>query len=136
MKQKLQELAKKLTIRKGPLPDIGGVGVQAGNNQGLDGEPGCTDHRPDVRQPGPLWPAGKIEAVRGCHAVARGIANVGGAPDLFEAIFVPLWITAEDEAEDSQENEPACNKNGHKIAKIAKIADKPPKIPDFRLVHL
>ena len=100
----------KLTIRKRPLPDVGGVGVQPGDNQGLDGEPRCTDHRPDVGQPGLLWPTGEIEAVRGCHAVTRGIADVGGAPDLFEAIFVPLWITAEDEAEDSQENEPAYKK--------------------------
>ena len=104
-------------VGKGPLGHDGGVGVQLGHHEGLDGEAGGRDDGPDIRQSSD-GVAGKVEAVGGRDAITGSIANVGRAshflkwtkipkmdqnPKLdqnskipktyLEAILVPLWIS-------------------------------------------
>ena len=65
-------------VGEGPLGHDGGVGVQLGHHEGLDGEAGGRDDGPDIRQSSD-GVAGKVEAVGGRDAITGSIANVGRA---------------------------------------------------------
>ena len=77
-------------VGKGPLGHDGGVGVQLGHHEGLDGEAGGRDDGPDIRQSSD-GVAGKVEAVRGRDAITGGIANVGRASHFLKWIKIQKW---------------------------------------------
>ena len=78
-------------VGKGPLGYDGGVGVQLGHHEGLDGEAGGRDDGPDIRQSSD-GVAGKVEAVGGRDAITGGIANVGRASHFLKWIKIQNWI--------------------------------------------
>ena len=75
-------------VGEGPLGHDGGVGVQLGHHEGLDGEAGGRDDGPDIRQSSD-GVAGKVEAVGGRDAITGGIANVGRASHFLKWIKIP-----------------------------------------------